>query len=434
LPAVKEAYEWVRDRGIFRDSQAAGFLIGTEELTEGIPEQLRYAPYVLSHQPINYISWPYEWCFYQLRDAALLHLDFQLFLLERDAVLSDASAYNVQFIGRRPVFIDALSIRPYREREYWTGYKQFCDQFLNPLLLRSLKGVAHNAWYRGALEGIAARDLSTLLSWRNKFSYNVLTHVVLQAQLEAKALNNPVAAINKARGGKGLSRLAYRGILEQLRGWIHNLQPRGYGRTVWGDYAENNTYLPDDVVRKSNAIQSFCGRHRPGMLFDLGCNTGFYSDLSLRHGAGYVVGFDFDQRAVERAHARLEHTNTFLPLWLDAANPSPDQGWQQAERDGFNRRARADALVALAFEHHLTIGKNVPLEQFVDWLVSLAPCGLVEFVPKGDSTVQDLLALREDIFPDYTREHFLAALGTKVRIVGCSEITESGRALIEYSA
>ncbi|MCH8816049.1 MAG: class I SAM-dependent methyltransferase, partial [Chloroflexi bacterium] len=89
-----------------------------------------------------------------LRRAALHYLDLHLDLLERNFTLSDASAYNIQFRGTRPVFIDVLSIRPYREGEYWTGYRQFCEQFLNPLLLVAVSGIPYQAWFRGNIEGI----------------------------------------------------------------------------------------------------------------------------------------------------------------------------------------------------------------------------------------------------------------------------------------
>jgi ribosomal protein L11 methylase PrmA len=168
-------------------------------------------------------------------------------------------------------------------------------------------------------------------------------------------------------------------------------------------------------------------------LIDLGCNTGDYSVAALKGGAEYIIGFDFDQTAVDIAFSRSKQDSlNFLPLWLDAANPSPNQGWRQSERRGFAERANADALIALAFEHHLAIGRNVPLVDVVDWLVGLAPVGIIEFVPKADSTVQKMLALREDIFPDYNEATFEAAIQRKAKIVGKQVISESGRTLYRY--
>ena len=107
------------------------------------------AVHLLEHPRVPFISYPYEWSASLLRKAALHHLDTQLEALERGFTLSDATAYNVQFVGPKPVFIDHLSFRPYRDGEIWAGHRQFCMQFLNPLIIWSRLGIAPNPWYRG---------------------------------------------------------------------------------------------------------------------------------------------------------------------------------------------------------------------------------------------------------------------------------------------
>jgi ribosomal protein L11 methylase PrmA len=420
---------------VIADAVAAGHLVQTEiappELAADIGQD---GDLVVEHEPISFISYPYEWGFEQLRAAALFHLRFQLWLLERGASLSDATAYNVQFRGGKPVFIDALSIVPYEEGAYWAGYRQFCEQFLNPLLLRALRGIAHNAWFRGALEGITTEDLAATLSLRDKLSFNVLAHVVLLARLQRSSRATPDKAVRQAGQGRGLSVAAYRGILTGLKSWITRLQPRGGAVTTWGDYAAANSYQPDETTKKAAVITEFVRRRELARIIDLGCNSGNYSVAALDGGAREVVGFDFDQTAVDRAFDRARSLQLpFLPLWLDAANPSPDQGWRQKERDGLATRAKADGVLALAFEHHLAIGRNIPLDQVVDWIVEFAPHGIIEFVPKSDPTVQFMLALRPDVFPDYTEQTFREALGRRAEIVSTTVVSESGRVLYEYS-
>ncbi|MDH5411238.1 MAG: class I SAM-dependent methyltransferase, partial [Alphaproteobacteria bacterium] len=119
-------------------------------------------------------------------------------------------------------------------------------------------------------------------------------------------------------------------------------------------------------------------------------------------------------------------------LFLDATNPSPDQGWKQRERDGLAGRQNADALLALALVHHLAIGRNVPLPDVVDWLVDMAPQGVVEFVPKNDSMIQRMLMLREDVFDDYGYDQFSSHLKTRARIVREQQVSQSGRMLVWY--
>ena len=222
-------------------------------------------------------------------------------------------------------------------------------------------------------------------------------------------------------------------MLAQLRSWIEGLEPLGGEKSVWNDYAEANTYKTEEALAKRQFITEFVTATKPKLLWDLGCNTGEYSEAALEAGAQRVIGFDFDQGALDRAFLRSKHKDlAFLPLFLDAANPSPDQGWQQHERAGLEKRAKADALIALAFEHHLAIGRNVPLDQLLGWLTGLAPTGVIEFVQKTDTTVQQMLAVREDIFADYSEAAFTAHLERHARIVRRQAISSEDRCLFWY--
>jgi len=136
---------------------------------------------------------------------------------------------------------------------------------------------------------------------------------------------------------------------------------------------------------------------------------------------------------LESAFARAREQNlAFQPLFFDAANPSPNQGWNEQERSGLRARKSADAVVALAFVHHLAIARNIPLDQLVDWIINLAPAGIIEFIPKSDPMVQSLLRHREDIFLDYTREAFLTHMERNASLVSTAVISASGRLLASY--
>ena len=435
LSPAKKQYEAIRDEGLIQESIEQGFLIESEELTSSTaPAELNEAEYVIKHKKIPFISYPYEWSFYQLKTAALHHLKFELFLLDRGALLRDASAYNIQFIGTKPIFIDLLSIAPYKEGDYWLGHRQFCEQFLNPLLLRSLKGITHFSWYRGNLEGISAIDLYKVMSLKDKLSWKLFLHVYMQARLNSSVISKPDEAEDKAKVRKPLPKSAYKALVNQLYSWIEKLEPKDKSKTVWGDYAKHNTYLDDEVKEKHEVIFNFSNQHKPTKLIDLGCNSGDYSITALQGGAASVIGYDFDSNAIDIAFKRSRAQQLpFLPLHLDAANPSPNQGWMQTERQGFKERAKADAVIALAFIHHLAIGKNIPLNQAIQWITDIAPSGLIEFVPKDDETVCHMLSLREDIFIDYTEENFIKILSQKNKILRKTQVSLSGRKIFEFS-
>lgn len=424
-------FEYVRSTGLIDRLVGLGWLVPEARVEPGVlGEAAAGGRYVLEHPCLPFISYPYEWPFSALKAAALRHLDIHLLALDQGVALSDATAYNMQFLGPEPVFIDHLSFRRYRDGEFWDGHAQFCQQFLNPLLLRTICGVAHNAWYRGSQEGITVSELNRLLPLRSKLSWKVFAHVVLQARLQnGTAKGKPRAQVSR----RALPKPVLHRMLESLRHWIARLQPADSRATVWSEYSQTNSYSDTEAAAKKAFVGEFAATTKPRMLWDLGCNTGHYSEVALRAGAELAIGFDFDQGALEGAYARaLREKLNFLPIFFDAGNPAPNQGWAERERRGLSARATANGLLALALVHHLAIARNIPLEQVISWLTSLAPSGVIEFVPKGDEMVQRLLQLREDIFPDYTQDAFLKAMQRSGRIIRQATISQSGRLLVWY--
>lgn len=424
------SYEQARDTGALDRLIKKGFFVSAQECSEALIPDNPGTAYVLEHERIPFISYPYEWCFSLLKRAAIFHLDLHLQAMEEGFTLSDATAYNVQFKGTQPIGIDHLSLKPYEDGEIWAGHRQFCMQFLNPLVLWSRKGVAPNCWFRGSLEGITPEELAPLLSFKDKLSFVVLSHIVAQSRLQQRAIANN-HQVDPAKRPK-LSRTGMIGMLQGLRTFIENCEPPKKA-TVWGEYAENTSYEAEERAAKGREVAKMVAAIRPKMFYDLGCNSGEYSEIALMNGAQNAVGFDFDFSALEAAVRRADdHNLNLLPLWLDAANPSPSQGWAQAERKGLGERSNADALIALAFIHHIAIGKNVPMDMAVDWIISLAPRGIIEFPPKSDPMVQRLLANREDIFPNYTEHDFIVAVSKRARIIQQNTISKSGRFLVTY--
>jgi len=429
----KKNLDFINKSGLLESAVKKEFLIETKLLNpKKLPFFFSKYEYVLESNIIPYISYPYEWTFEQLKIAAIHHLDFQIYLFNKGAVLRDSSAYNIQFIGAKPYFIDLLSIEKYQEGEYWLGYKQFCENFLNPLLLGSLKGIQHNNWFRGALEGIETTELNKIISLKDKLSLKIFTHVCLQADLNKKSVSNPEEISLKYKKLEKLPRKAYIAMLHQLKNWISKLFFKK-DKTIWQNYSKENTYNFEENNEKVSVVKQFILKEKPNTLIDLGCNNGSYSKLSLNSGANSVIGFDFDHNAVSEAfNGAFENKLNFLPLLFDAANPSPSQGWNQKERKGFLERFKSDALIALAFEHHLIIGKNIPMEQFFDWIFKISKKGLIEFVPKSDYTIQKMLKFRNDIFLDYSEKKFEELLKKKAKIVNKTNITKSGRVIYEY--
>jgi len=410
----------------------SGHIVSFEELK--LPPQslgLAGASRVFEHPRLPFVSHPYEWSFEMLRAAGLHHLDVHLEAMEGGITLSDSSAYNIQFLGADPIFIDLLSFRPYREGEIWVGYRQFCEQFLNPLLFCAATGVMPNAWYRGALEGIRTSDLRRLLPWRSLLSRRALLHVVAHSALEGVERNPSDTA--KAAASAGLPRGSFLHMLRDLRAWLTKLTPKA-ARSLWRDYTTTCSYSSEEQQAKRAEVERFVASCRPKLLWDIGCNTGEYSLLALKSGAERAIGFDSDPSAVDVAfRAAREAKAAFTPLVGDLANPSPSQGWSQGERAGMHERSSADGVMALAVIHHLLFSANVPLQQSIRWIVGLAPRGLIEFVPPDDVQVRQMRARRTGTHHPYDREHLLAALQAVARIEKSTVLRPSGREVFQYA-
>ena len=439
--ALRE-FEEIETTGLLEELVEKGDLVAYKRAKNvDLGPAARNAVLILEHEKIPFISYPYEWSFPQLKAAALLHLNIQIRAIEFKVVLSDATAYNIQFNGFKPVFIDHLSFKLYKEGEYWIAQKQFCQQFLNPILLRSYLGITHNSWFRGSLEGLDLISFNAILPWYQKFNFQVLTNVVLPAIFEKKAIlksesgsysNKKLASTVKNRT---LPLATYKNMLVGLKKLITKLEPKAISGTVWSEYATSHSYNDEEFQLKRAFVKKFTQTTKPKILWDIGCNSGDFSKLALENGAERVIGFEFDFGALETAYLRAKTENLcFLPLHLDAANPSPSQGWDQQERVGLNQRRNADAVIALAVIHHLCIGKNIPLELVVNWIVATAPKGVIEFVPKGDPMVQEMLSLREDIFASYTVELFTDLLKKIATINEIQVVTGSGRILFWYTS
>lgn len=385
--------------------------------------------YLLKHPTIPFISFPYEWSFEQLRAAALLHLNVHMIALEHGVTLSDATAYNIQFLGSAPVFIDTLSFIPYREGMLWDGHRQFVEQFVTPLLFWTYCGVAPHGWYRGTLRGIERAALHRLMPLRGKLSFAYGTHVYLPQLFESRQHGERKG---KPADPRPLPKEGLLFMLRQLKAWLERLPaPRMQGH--WHDYVSYRSYSAEELGDKGEFVKYAIRSTRPGQLWDIGCNTGEYSALALEAGAGYVVGFESDAGALGQAVKRAKEGGlAFLPLCMDLCSPSTSSGWAQQERPGLLERRKASFMLALAVLHHIVIGNNVPLTQALHFLLSLADEGIVEWVPKSDVMVQGMLRNREDVFDDYTQERFLSCIGENATILRQQELSPGGRLLVHY--
>ncbi len=421
--AYQEHYDLLNSSGLAAELQSAGMLIGHEECGP----DLAAAPgacNVLKPELVPFISYPYEWSFSQLKDAALLTLAIQKKALARGMSLKDASAYNVQFVAGRPLLIDTLSFEKYPEGRPWVAYRQFCQHFLAPLALMAHRDVRLNQLSRIHLDGLPLDLASELLPMRTRFRFSLLSHIHLHAHSQKRYENRLVAARTRP-----VSRFALRALIDNLEGAVNKLQWRPRG-TEWGEYYDATNYSGQAFEHKRALISEMLNAVRPGQVWDIGANTGLFSRLAS--GAGIpTLAIDIDPAAVEKNYrqCRRDNEKLLLPLVGDVTNPSPGIGWENEERRSLLRRGPADTILALALVHHLAISNNLPLARIAGFFGRSCRHLIVEFIPKSDSQVRRLLATREDIFPDYDVSGFEKEFQAFFAIERREPIRESERLL-----
>jgi ribosomal protein L11 methylase PrmA len=427
-PGFAESYEAVKASGLYEALITAGLLVAHTEVDPGLAPAPAHA--VLQPDVIEFISYPYEWSPAQLREAALLTLRIMDVALDHGMILRDASAYNVQFVGTTPIFIDTLSFEPRVTGERWIAYSQFCRHFLAPLALQTLVDHRLADLQRTNIDGVPLDLAAALLPGRTKLRPGLLTHIHAQAKASAKGGQaDPDAAPGRT---VRFSELAMRGLVDGLRGTVERLR-WDRGRTEWGDYyAEAAHYTDDAMADKAQTVERFVRTVAPSMVWDLGANTGRFSAIAASTGAT-VLALDIDHGAVESGYRSLRAqqlpAGSVLPLRYDLANPTPSIGWATEERMSLAERGPADLLLALALVHHLAIGNNVPLDRVAAHLASLGEHLVIEWVPKDDPKVRVLLATREDVFDQYTDAGFRAAFAQHFELLEEQPVRESGRVL-----
>jgi|SRR5579871_6281319 len=397
----REDYESLTSSGLYEALTTSGELIEHEEVDMAFADPA-VGWKVIRPRALNFISYPYEWSFGQLKDAALLTLSVQRRALERGMSLKDATAFNVQFDAGKPILIDTLSFEKYQEGQPWVAYRQMCQHFLAPLALMALRDIRLSQLFVTNLDGIPLDLTSSLLPNRTRFKLGLLVHLHLHAKMHRKHSSN----VEKPASNRKVGRTQLLGILDNLESAIRSLNWNP-GGTEWADYYQDTNYTDAAMQQKRKIVGDFIDAAAPKTVWDMGANTGEFSRLASDRGIP-TVAFDIDPAAVERNYRRVREKSekNLLPLVMDLTNPSPAIGWNLDERMSLVQRGPADVVLALALIHHLAISGNVPLADIARFFSRVGRKLVIEFVPKNDSQVSRLLVVRKDIFTAYTQEAF----------------------------
>ena len=420
----KEDYDLLKQSGLLDELIKKRMLISCEELSEQ-EQKFNDAYKILKVEKIPFISYPYEWSFSQLKDAALLTLKIQKLALQYGMTLKDSSSYNIQWFGTKPIFIDTLSFTKYEEGSPWLAYRQFCQHFLAPLCLIKYKHTSLSQLLKDHIDGIPLDLASTLLPKKTFFKFSLLIHIHLHSKSQ-KYFATKQINIQKT---KKLSKHSLLGLIDSLETTVKKMTWK-LSHTEWGNYYNNTNYSSKAFEHKKSLIDQLINKNQTKCIVDLGANTGIFSRINSEKDI-YTISSDTDPAAIEKNYlaSKKNSDRNILPLIINIINPSPGLGWINRERKPFIERNPNDTVIALALIHHLAISNNIPLKEIATFFSNFCRHLIIEFVPKSDSQVKILLATRKNIFGEYTQQNFEKEFEEYFRVKDVIKIVDSERTL-----
>ena len=385
--------------------------------------------HLVSHRRLPVISWPHEWSFSMLQDAALLQLDISLDALASGISLKDGTPYNVQFEGSKPIFIDVGSFDRVTTPKPWLGYRQYCDMFLDPLLVQAYTGLPARGVLRGSVRGLPAEITRKLLPSRAKFRWGVFTNVILHAWFSRRHKDDDsdvVTDISKA----GFSPAIAKAQLQKLRKLVASLEWES-GASVWSGYTDREHYEGDDLPIKAKFVSEVAASNLRDRVLDLGANDGYFSQC-VRDAAAHVIAVDNDELVIDRLYKKLrsEGDTKITPLCIDLSDPGGGLGWMGTQRTSMIDRLRSDLVLALALIHHVVISDSVPIPMFLAMVKALGDEAVVEFPCEDDPKVIRLIRNKAgQATHPYSRAVFEAAAKEIFDIERVTELPSGTRVL-----
>jgi len=397
----------------FRALMDKGHVVRTKLLEAGNPHVDNIVGYgwcgVLEHEPVPFVTYPYEWTFSMLKDAALLQLRILEKCIENGWTLKDATPYNIQWIDSKPVFIDVPSFLPRVQGSPWVGYRQFCSMFLTPLMMRSHLGIDHIPLLRSYIDGVPPTEAVKYFTGFRRFKKGVMSHIVLPSKVEnmiAKRERDDAPA--RERTVRKQSDAMVLGLVQSLIRLVNKLTI-DIEHTDWSRYDKTHSYKDEELEKKKAFVRKYAACSKRDQIWDIGCNTGTFSRICADT-CNQVISLDGDHNTIEQLYLaeKRNKSSNILPLVMNLANISPGQGWGGVERKAFDRRKKPDLVLCLALIHHIRLSANIPNVLFLKWLRSLDADVVLEFVQREDEMVVKLLTNKDEKYEDYNLKRFIA--------------------------
>lgn len=417
----QENYEILKQSGLYDELVLKGLLVShTEVANTEFPDKNVFK--ILKPEKISFISYPYEWCFSQLKDAALATLEIQKIALNFGMTLKDASVFNMQFHKGKSILIDSLSFEKYTENKPWVAYRQFCEHFLAPLSLMHFLDQRLVSLFASNIDGIPLELAAKMLPAKAKLKLGIYMHLILHSRLKLKYSKQNIGKYKT----RNFSKNAFLGLIQSLETTVKSMKYKPT-KSVWSDYTEetNSVYS----VNKKQIVQDFIFENKPKQILDIGGNTGNYANL-INDNETFIIAIDYDYQCIEKFYKQIktEILKNVIPLENDIANPSPGIGWKNNERTSLLERTKPDLVLMLAVFHHLVITNQISLKMIVDFISNLTNAIIIEYIPENDEQFMLLTQNRKD-FVYYSELEFEQEFAMVFEIISKKSVQGSNRIL-----
>lgn len=416
----KEDFELFKSSGLYKKLVEKKFIVPFEEENGEIFQSV----------PAFY-SYSYEWSFSQLKDAALITLGAHKLALEHGMSINSLKCENVQFYGGKPALLDVLVFEKYSESSQWKVYDEFCRYFLAPLAIMSCTDIRLGQILKSFPHGIPLDLVCHILPLSANLNMGLVTHIYKHAkrlkERELSILNN-----NYKPRKVQISKLKeiWRSLTETVKALSFPVE-----KDEWGNYYRHTSYSDKAFFAKKEIITKYLDIVKPSLIFDLGSNRGKFSRIASNKQI-YTVAFDIDAIAVEKnyLHAKKAKEQYILPLYQDLTNPSADMGFLNEEKISIYKRAKVDMVMVLALLPHLVICDGKSFEEVAEFLYSLAPSLIIEFIPADEKKVKTMLTMQHCTCLDYTEENFVKAFEQYFDIKDKQPVADTKRTLYLMNA
>lgn len=415
-------FEHLIQSGLYKKLTDLNLLIPHQEVENHDTNNNYYK--VLFPQQIALITYPFEWTYSQWQEMALAYLHINQIALQHGMILKDASPYNFIFENGNCFLLDTLSFRFFKDGEPWMAYRQFCEEILSPLVLMRYNNPLWAKLYQSSITGLPLAFVSKQLPFKTWFNSSCLLHIHWHSKFQNRKEKNK-------QGHAGFTQQKLNILLILLKKSITAWDCSLVNRSIWDHYYEEGIEEEKYLVDKTVIIHQWLSEINPAVTIDVGANTGKFSFIAARY-SQQVVAVENDLFCVEkiRKESKLNKIKNIDTIVADITEPSPDLGWDNAEKKALIKRLNGDMVMALALLHHLCLSKNIPLDFIAKTIAGLTTqYAIVEFIPKDDSKTKLILQNKKDIFKNYTEENFLRSFQNYFKLKDTHSCVSSSRKL-----